>query len=55
MKEDMLEVLMYLFENYIIESAIFEPGQVNDEEQSELADELIGAGFPSEEIEKAFV
>ena len=49
MKEDMLEVLIYLFENYIIDSDTFEPGQ------DELAEELAGAGSPSEEIEKAFV
>lgn len=49
MKEDMLEVLIYLFENYIIDSDTFEPGQ------KELAEELAGAGFPGEEIEKAFV
>lgn len=49
MKEDMLEVLIYLFENYIIDGASFEPGQ------DELAEELVGAGFAGEEIEKAFV
>jgi Smg protein len=49
MKEDMLEILIYLFENYIIDSDTFEPGQ------EELAEELAGAGFPGEEIEKAFV
>lgn len=49
MKEDMLEVLIYLFENYIIDGDTFEPGQ------EELAEELAGAGFAGEEIEKAFV
>ena len=49
MKEDMLEVLIYLFENYIVDGVSFEPGQ------DELAQELEGAGFPSEEIDKAFV
>ena len=49
MKEDMLEVLIYLFENYIIDGSTFEPGQ------EELAAELAGAGFAGEEIEKAFV
>lgn len=49
MKEDMLEVLIYLFENYIIDGSSFDPGQ------DELAEELVGAGFPGEEIEKAFV
>jgi len=49
MKEDMLEVLIYLFENYIIDGVSFEPGQ------DELAKELVGAGFAGEEIDKAFV
>lgn len=49
MKEDMLEVLIYLFENYIVDGDSFEPGQ------DELAEELEGAGFPGEEIDKAFV
>jgi len=49
MKEDMLEVLIYLFENYIVDGVSFEPGQ------DELAQELVGAGFAGEEIDKAFV
>jgi len=49
MKEDMLEVLIYLFENYIIDGVSFEPGH------DELAEELVGAGFAGEEIDKAFV
>lgn len=49
MKEDMLEVLIYLFENYIIDGVSFEPGQ------DELAKELVGAGFCGEEIDKAFI
>jgi len=49
MKEDMLEVLIYLFENYIIDGGSFEPGQ------EELAKELVGAGFPGDEVDKAFV
>lgn len=49
MKEDMLEVLIYLFENYIADGLAFDPSQ------DELADELAGAGFEGEEIEKAFV
>ena len=49
MKEDMLEVLIYLFENYIVDGVSFEPGQ------DELAKELIDAGFAGEEIDKAFV
>lgn len=49
MKEDMLEVLIYLFENYVVDGVAFDPSQ------AEIAEELAGAGFPSEEIEKAFV
>lgn len=50
MKEDMLEVLMYLFENYIVDGLKkFEPSQ------DELAKELAGAGFCSDEINKAFI
>lgn len=49
MKEDMLEVLIYLFENYIVDGVSFEPGQ------DELAKELVGAGFAGEEIDKAFI
>ena len=49
MKEDMLEVLIYLFENYIVDGLSLQPSQ------DELAEELAGAGFPGEEIEKAFV
>jgi Smg protein len=49
MKEDMLEVLIYLFENYIVDGVSFEPGQ------DELAKELVGAGFSGEEIDKAFI
>ncbi|MEO0369268.1 MAG: DUF494 domain-containing protein, partial [Pseudomonadota bacterium] len=49
MKEDMLEVLMYLFENYIVDGVKFEPSQ------DELAKELAGAGFQSDEIAKAFI
>ena len=49
MKEDMLEVLMYLFDNYVIDGlSRVEPSQ------DELAQELAGAGFQSEEIDKAF-
>jgi len=48
MKEDMLEVLIYLFENYIVDGVSFDPSQ------DQIAEELAGAGFPGEEIEKAF-
>lgn len=48
MKENMLEVLMYLFENYMIEGSEFEP------DQELLSVELAQAGFGDNEINKAF-
>lgn len=49
MKEDMLEVLIYLFQNYIIDGVSLGSGQ------DKLTEELVGAGFANEEIDKAFV
>ncbi len=49
MKEDMLEVLIYLFQNYIVDGASLDSGQ------DELTEELVGAGFDGEQIDKAFV
>ena len=48
MKENMLEVLMYLFENYMIEGNEFEP------DHEVLSVELAQAGFGDGEINKAF-
>ena len=48
MKENVLDILMYLFENYISDEVELEP----DEES--LRSELISAGFRGNEIEKAF-
>jgi Smg protein len=48
MKENMLEVLLYLFENYMIEVTEYEP----DHEM--LSVELAQAGFGDGEINKAF-
>ena len=48
MKENMLDVLMYLFENYMDEGPEFSP------DQETLAVELYQAGFPRGEINKAF-
>lgn len=47
-KENMLEVLMYLFENYMVEGAEIEP------DQETLTAELAQAGFRDGEINKAF-
>ena len=49
MKENVLDVLMYLFENYYMdEEPDFEP------DQESLHMELTEAGFPNQEIHKAF-
>ncbi|MDH3689228.1 MAG: DUF494 domain-containing protein [Gammaproteobacteria bacterium] len=48
MKENVLEVLIYLFENYMIEDAELQP------DQETLAAELTQAGFGHGEINKAF-
>ncbi|MCL4134515.1 UNVERIFIED_CONTAM: hypothetical protein GTU68_003427 [Idotea baltica] len=45
----MLEVLIYLFQNYIIDGASLDSGQ------DELTEELVGAGFAGSEIDKAFI
>lgn len=48
MKESVLDVLMYLFENYRI-------GEYSDSDyHATLRTELLGAGFPDEEIQHAF-
>ena len=49
MKEGMLEVLIYLFQNYIVDGASLDSGQ------DELTEELVGAGFTGIEIDKAFI
>jgi Smg protein len=48
MKENVLDVLMYLFENYMDEGPEFSP------DQEALMTELAQAGFPRAEIHKAF-
>lgn len=48
MKENVLDVLMYLFENYMDSEAEFQP------DQETLKIELMEAGFPHAEIDKAF-
>jgi len=47
-KEDVLEVLLYLFENYMVEGAESRP------DQDLLNAELVSAGFAEGEIVKAF-
>lgn len=48
MKETVLDVLMYLFENY-------QEGEFSDaDNQVNLRDELIAAGFPDQEVAHAF-
>ena len=48
MKESMLDVLMYLFESYLEEDIEV------DSNHAKLRTALVDAGFPREEIEKAF-
>ncbi|HWU69012.1 MAG TPA: DUF494 domain-containing protein [Stenotrophobium sp.] len=48
MKETVLDVLMYLLENY--QSVEFS----DTENQAALSDELVAAGFPEEEVRHAF-
>ncbi|HLD14730.1 MAG TPA: DUF494 domain-containing protein [Burkholderiales bacterium] len=48
MKENVFDVLMYLFENYMDEGTEFNP------DQETLTAELTQAGFPRGEIRKAF-
>lgn len=48
MKETVLDVLMYLFENY-------QEGEFSDaDNQDALREELVAAGFPEEEVSHAF-
>lgn len=48
MKETVLDVLMYLFENY-------QAGEFSDaDNHGTLRDELVAAGFPEEEVRHAF-
>ena len=48
MKENVLDVLMYLFQNYINDDLVIDP------DRASVQDELIEAGFPSREISQAF-
>jgi Smg protein len=48
MKETVLDVLMYIFDNYIEEDIEFVP------DQESLKDQLVEAGFRDQQIEKAF-
>ena len=50
MKENVLEVLIYLFENYMVEGSI-----ALQSDQSTLTDELVEAGFGQGEINQAFL
>jgi Smg protein len=48
MKESVFDVLMYLFEYYSEEDQEFEPNRF------ELQSQLLDAGFPTDEVDKAF-
>lgn len=47
MKENVIDVLIYLFENYM------EGGETSSPDPDQLRDELLEAGFPQPEISKA--
>lgn len=49
MKESVLDVLMYLFQNYMDDDA-----DDADSDRESIHSELLGAGFPSHEIQRAF-
>ncbi len=48
MKQDVMDVLVYLFQNYISDAAETEA------DRESVHSELLDAGFPSAEVEKAF-
>lgn len=48
MKEDMLDVLLYLFQNYISDDVTAET------DRDVVLNELVEAGFPSREVSQAF-
>lgn len=48
MKENVLDVLMYLFQNYIDDDMEAEP------DRESVQTELLAAGFPSREVQQAF-
>ena len=48
MNENVVDILIYLFENYM------DSGQERDSDQQQIHDELVEAGFPEREVVKAF-
>jgi Smg protein len=48
MKENVLDVLMYLFQNYMDDDTDADP------DRESIQTELLAAGFPSREIQQAF-
>lgn len=48
MNENVVDILIYLYENYM------DGEQAPPSDQNELRDELLQAGFPASEIDKAF-
>jgi len=48
MKENVLDVLMYLFQNYMDDEVDIDP------DRESIQSELLAAGFPSQEIQQAF-
>ncbi|PIE82938.1 MAG: hypothetical protein CSA09_04420 [Candidatus Contendobacter odensis] len=50
MKENVLDVLMYLFQNYVDDDTDTD----TDPDRESIQTELLAAGFPSQEIQQAF-
>lgn len=48
MNENVVDILIYLFENYM------DSGQETTSDQQQIHDELVEAGFPEQEVTKAF-
>jgi len=48
MNENVVDILIYLFENYM------DSGQDTASDQQQIQDELVEAGFPEQEVLKAF-
>jgi len=54
LKENVLEVLIYLFENYMADGDMLQINQSNNSDNSEIVQELAEAGFQSGEVDNAF-
>jgi len=51
MKENLIDILVYVFEQYLVE----QPDGFADLDNIDLAEKLLGVGFEKEQIDQAFV